>query len=172
MKKGFMTIDRLDFNSIKDSQADEELTVQTSKQLNIGLKVVERVYKTDSWEQYLKDIEEGLGLNEDTEPEEKEETAITPAQQKVAVPQSMYYRGLVAKKLEENSNLKEQRGWLLEQVYFLRKAVNFLEGRKKELEAAVASMEKTIMGGVTALDQLEENDNFSRVSEKVIKKNK
>lgn len=85
---------------------------------------------------------------------------------------SGYYKALVAKKVEENSGLKEQRGWLLEQVYYLRKAVSFLETRKNVLEKAVESLEKNINAGIGAMEQLEENENFTQISSHVEKKNK
>ncbi len=85
---------------------------------------------------------------------------------------SGYFKGLIARKSEENSNLKETRAWLLEQVYFLRRAISFLEARKKELETGVSMLEKNIFIGIEAMERLEKNENFTKVSDSVRKKNK
>lgn len=83
-----------------------------------------------------------------------------------------YYKALVAQKVEENSTLKEQRGWLLEQVSFLRKTVAFLEARRRELENGISQLEKQVHIGISIMEQLEDNKEFEQVSGKIEKKNK
>jgi DNA integrity scanning protein DisA with diadenylate cyclase activity len=60
----------------------------------------------------------------------------------------------------------------LEQVYFLRKAVALLESRKKELEKGVENMEKQIIGAIPAIEQLEDNEGFTKLSERTQKRNR
>ena len=77
---------------------------------------------------------------------------------KVLFARSGYYKSLVARKEVENNNLSEQRKWLMEQVYFLRKSVAFLESRKRELEDGVKSLEKIINIGVTVVEKIEDSE--------------
>ena len=65
------------------------------------------------------------------------------------------------------SRSKDQRGWLLEQVYFFQKAVKFLESRKALLERGIKEMEQQIDGGILAVEQLEKNKVFTQLSPKV-----
>ncbi len=102
----------------------------------------------------------------------KKEPMTTNKEEPILPAQAGYYKALVAKKYEENTGLKEQRGWLLEQVYFLRKAVKFLETRKKELEDGIYGLEKNITIGISIMEQLEENKEFQQLSEKTAKVNK
>ena len=85
---------------------------------------------------------------------------------------SAYYQTLVNNKLEENYSLKTQRGCLMEQIYFLRKSVGFLQQREKSLQEAIRNLEKNILTGAEIVKQLEDNQEFGKISEKVKKKNK
>ena len=87
------------------------------------------------------------------------------AQDKVLNARSGYFRSIIAKKEVENENLKEQRQWLMEQVYFLRKSVAFLEIRKRELEDGIKGMEKVLGVGVLAVEQLEDFKQFIELTE-------
>lgn len=95
-----------------------------------------------------------------------------PASEVVNPAKAGYYKALIARKEEENENLKEHRGWLMEQVTFLKRAVQFLEIRKGELEDGIMEMEKQIIGGVEMIEQMDETENFQQLSEKIKQKNK
>ena len=84
---------------------------------------------------------------------------------KVIKARSGYFRSIIAKKEIENENLKEQRQWLMEQVYFLRKSVAFLEIRKRELEDGIKGMEKILGVGIQAVEQLEDSKEFIELTE-------
>lgn len=141
------------FNDIKDYQSDGVNSEIVSRQMKVSIETIENIYSSETLEEYM-------GKYESTN-----EEIVSPAK-------AGYYKGLVAKKAEENSNLKEQRAWLLEQVYFLRKTVNFLEFRKRELDDGIKSLEKNIFAGIGAMEQLEENENFTKLSKKTERLNK
>lgn len=137
-----------------------------SKILNYQCKDCNHVFQSDKSKiDVVCESCEGLHVDYSTnEITEKKNTVLTPAR-------AAYYTQLVENKFEENNNLKEQRGWLLEQVYYLRKTVGFLEARKIVLEAGIKNMEKNILGGVSAIEQMEENNNFQNLSPHIKKKN-
>lgn len=152
-KKSFSEVTSEIFDEVKGLQEDNNNTTDISSGLRIELEVVNLIFTSKDHSEFLR-------------------KANLDRAERILPATLGYYRGLVAQKGEENSSLKEQRGWLLEQVYFLRKAVKFLEVRKQELETAVRDMEKNINIGITALEQLYENDTFTQISDKVNKKNK
>lgn len=142
------------FDETKSGQKSGKSSKQVSDESGMSLKDLNDIYACESWPAYV----QKYGTKE------QRANMITPAQ-------AGYYKSLIAKKAEENIGLKEQRGWLLEQVYFLRKAVRFLENRKMELEKGVMMLEKNIEVGVEIMEQLEGNKDFQQLSEGIAKKN-
>ena len=81
---------------------------------------------------------------------------------KMMFARSAHYRELVRKKDNDDTNLNQQHQWLLEQIYFLRKAVAFLESRKRELENGVGDLEKIINIGVTVVERIEDSERLNK----------
>lgn len=152
------TIDEFLYDEIKAASLEgEETSAGIAKDMDIPLETVNNVLSSNSFSSY------------------KEKYGSTKKKQhnleKVAAPSASYFSSLVAKKHEENSNLKETRSWLMEQVHFLRKTIGFLEVRKRQLEDGIADLEKAIMNGVGTMVILEENEGFLKVGDKMVKKN-
>ncbi len=150
-------IDKALFAEIKAAQEDGVSSQDVADQMEITLEQANAVFGVASFK--------GFVANNGTEQQKANIEKVGPAQ-------VGYYKGLVAKKAYENDNLKENRAWLMEQVSYLRKTVSFLEVRKKELEKGIESMEKTIYQGLESVEQLEENENFTKVSDTIIRRNK
>jgi hypothetical protein len=160
------------FIEVKALQDGGMPSAKIAQKLGVRLPAVNVAMKCDGFDAYESQWQDNLRGFSDEPPDETIGKASDAGHEIVAPAQSGYYRGLVAKKIEENSNLKEQRAWLLEQVYYLRKAVRFLESRKAVLETAISSMEKQINGGIEIIEQLEDNGKFTEVSDYVQRKNR
>src|SRR5260370_28268239 len=87
------------FAEIKAAQDDGVTAADVANEMNLSLEKANQVFQCSNFKSFSK----LFGT------EEQREAAI-----KVAPNSSKYFRGLIAQKAEENSNLKEQRGWLLE----------------------------------------------------------
>ena len=144
-------IDEITYNEIVEAKNDGLNSKDTAEEMELNLEDVNKVYASIDWKDFS---------GEKT----KNTEIITPAR-------AGYYKSLVAKKQEENSNLKENRGWLLEQVSFLRKSVAFLETRKRDLEDGIKNLEKQIRAGIGIMEQLEDNNHFEKLSTKIKKLN-
>ena len=158
-----MNIDEALFAEIKASQEDGVSSSDCAEQMELNLVDVNNVYSSGSFDNFRSKIISEYSLIED-EDKRKSVSKVGPAM-------SGYYKSLIAKKGIENNNLKEHRGWLMEQVSYLRKAVAFLELRKKELEDGIKGLEKNFVVGIDAMEQLEENQSFLQISEKTKKRN-
>jgi len=166
-------IDEATFVEIKAAQSDGLSSKEAAQEYDLSLGDTNAIYSARDWWQYsgqTKPTENSEPEAENTAVKSKGDTSPTQSE-KILPAQSDYYKGLVAKKIEENSNLKEQRGWLLEQISYLKKVVGFLENRKRELEGGVLQMEKQLIGGVSAIEQLEETSNLTVLSERIKKRN-
>lgn len=155
MELAHVDIDEGLFSEMKAAQEDGVSSVDVSSEMEVSIEQVNNVFSCKKWGDYVK-------IHGSQEKRSAE--LVNPMR-------AGYYKALVASKAEENSNLKEQRAWLMEQVYFLKKAVSFLEGRKKELEKGTENLQQLIVGAIPAIEQLEENEGFKKLSQRVIKKN-
>lgn len=136
-------IDEVDYEEIKAAKENGLTSKECADEMNIELSIVNKVYSSVSYESYSGIKKSGAEI-------------VSPAQ-------SGYYKSLIAKKHEENEQLKDTRGWLLEQISFLRKSVSFLELRKRELEDGIKKLEQQVRIGVDIIEKLEENNHFDKL---------
>lgn len=150
-----------EWKEVKEFQQQKVSIPSLCNRYHIDKDVIEIIFKSDSYKEYQK-LLKGL--------EDEVSQVVSDQHMEIVGPERAgYYRQLIAKKHQENDNLKENRSWLLEQVYFLRKSVSFLENRKKELEYGISMMEKTIMTGIHAVENFNENEEFTKIPDKIKK---
>jgi hypothetical protein len=161
-----MTISEDLFNSIKKDLGGGGVDYQIAEEQDMELRDVKAIDKCDSWKVFCYKFPSLAEMDKD-----KKDLAIQKNHDAILLPQSEMYKALVAKKYEENESMKESRGWLMEQIAFLRKSIAFLEKRKRELEDGIAGLEKNIVLGVAMMQELEDSDNFQKMSKKTEQKN-
>ena len=108
-----MKIDEATFAEIKVAQEDGVSSTDCASELKLEEPDVIVAYSHSNFKEFRKAIVNNQALPE----EDRKALQVLPAQ-------SAYYKRLIEQKSEQNTMLKETRGWLLEQVYFLRKAVS------------------------------------------------
>jgi hypothetical protein len=173
-------LDEATFAEVKASQEDGLSSKDIAKNLGLRLPAVNVAMKSETFDDYDERWNEKAGnsVGENDIAEDDEEIEEEPQKQpsysvlKKGGFTVDHYKGLIAAKAEENGNLKEMRGFLLEQVSVLKKTVRFLEIRKAELDTAIKSMEHTIVGGINVLEQLEKNEGFTKLSPKIERLNR
>lgn len=154
-------IDKDTFEHIKRAKESGSDPDEIADDLGLDSAEVDLAFGTSSFMKFVKmrkDIGGGVTVKEETK-------QIYPAE-------SGKYKALIGSKLEENGRLKDERGFLMEQVYFLRKAVRFFESRKLELERGIKMMEGQIDGAIPMIETIEETENLRTISPKTAKKNK
>ena len=134
-------IDEIVYEEIKAAKSDGLTSKDCADEMDLELSEVNKIYASTSYQEYSG---------------KKSKTSIVDATK------ADYYRSLLARKEEDKDNLQGTKGYLLEQVSFLRKSVAFLELRKRELEDGIKNLEKQVRVGIDAMQTLEDNNNFKK----------
>ncbi len=136
-------INKNQFIEIKEFQEDGGTSNKIASKFKITLLHTAKVMRAETYDEYLL-LLKGKKIDQDK-------------LNKIAPVAKGYFRGLVAKKYEENEILTETRDGLSENVKALWKMIKLLESRKKYLEGQIYFMEDYMKKGTNFIeDHVEE----------------
>lgn len=128
-------VDEITYAEIKAAQSDGINSEDIAEETGISHESAIEIFTSLNWNEYA-------GIESDPQ-----------VFNKVDRLEKGHFRGLIAKKQEENDSLRETRDQLAETVKSLWGMINLLEKRKKQLENDVSFMHSYIKEGASFIER-------------------
>jgi len=157
------------FKALKQMQEEGDNSRKIAHELNLKLPVVNIAMKFSTYTSYERNWD--TELRELQTGEDKPLPVQESTSELITEEDPAFFKPLLGQGEQADSQLKESRLWLLEQIYYLRKACRFFEARKEALEDACKRLERQVSLGIEVLEQLQDNKRFTKLSKENTRKN-